>query len=277
MVAAGETVVQLDDAIPAAALETAEAEALNRTPILVAEKSQDLAESEYQRAQNANRNNSDIVSGMEVERLRQTEELRRLDIDQAKADFELAGLRRNEAEALLDSYRVVAPFDGVVIKRAINRGEAVRRGDPILEIVNVTTVRIEAEVPVRQTGHLSEGKLVGIVPLDPEAGSSVVSRFDRSSELTVTSIGPEASIPSRAATSATTNERTIDAAKILPGKVIFISPVVEPVSRTVRVHVEVDNTAGMLLPGLYSQLVVYPDDIDLSRLSANPPITESAE
>ncbi|MGD0043663.1 MAG: efflux RND transporter periplasmic adaptor subunit [Isosphaeraceae bacterium] len=56
----------------------------------------------------------------------------------------VAGYRRIEAE--FAGTRVRSPIDGVVISRAVNPGETVNLGTPLLRIVDLTRLRIEAEV-----------------------------------------------------------------------------------------------------------------------------------
>jgi len=56
----------------------------------------------------------------------------------------VAGYRRIEAE--FAGTRVRSPINGVVISRAVNPGETVNLGTPLLRIVDLTRLRIEAEV-----------------------------------------------------------------------------------------------------------------------------------
>ena len=57
---------------------------------------------------------------------------------------EVAGYRRIEAEFARTCVR--SPINGVVISRAVNPGETVNLGTPLLRIVDLTRLRIEAEV-----------------------------------------------------------------------------------------------------------------------------------
>ncbi len=63
---------------------------------------------------------------------------------QARRAEAVAGYRRIEAE--FAGTRVRSPIDGVVIARAANPGETVNLGTPLLRIVDLTRLRIEAEV-----------------------------------------------------------------------------------------------------------------------------------
>lgn len=56
----------------------------------------------------------------------------------------VAGYRRVEAE--FARTRVRSPIDGVVVSRTVNPGETVNLGTPLLRIVDLTRLRIEAEI-----------------------------------------------------------------------------------------------------------------------------------
>ena len=56
----------------------------------------------------------------------------------------VAGYRRVEAE--FARTRVRAPIDGVIVSRTVNPGETVSQGTPLLRIVDLKRLRIEAEI-----------------------------------------------------------------------------------------------------------------------------------
>jgi HlyD family secretion protein len=68
----------------------------------------------------------------------------RWNVAKARRAEAVAGYRRIEAE--FARTRVRSPIDGVVISRAVNPGETVNLGSPLLRIVDLSRLRIEAEI-----------------------------------------------------------------------------------------------------------------------------------
>ena len=62
----------------------------------------------------------------------------------ARRDAAKATVERLEAEAV--KYRIIAPIDGVVISRHVDPGETVTPGSPLVTIVDLSRLRVEAEV-----------------------------------------------------------------------------------------------------------------------------------
>jgi RND family efflux transporter MFP subunit len=91
-----------------------------------------------------------------------------------------------QAQALreLESYlRITAPFSGVVTARYAHPGAlASPQGGPLLEIEQVTKLRLEVAVPEAEAGRIAVGTRVQFsVPAFPErAFTGVVARFARS-------------------------------------------------------------------------------------------------
>jgi RND family efflux transporter MFP subunit len=63
---------------------------------------------------------------------------------QAHRDAAKAAVERLEAESA--KYRIIAPIDGVVLARHADRGETVGAASPLFTIVDLSRLRIEAEV-----------------------------------------------------------------------------------------------------------------------------------
>jgi RND family efflux transporter MFP subunit len=72
----------------------------------------------------------------------------------ARRDAADAAVERLEAEAA--KYRIVAPIDGVIVSCNVNLGETVSPASPLVTIVDMTRLRVEAEV--------DEYDIPGLVP-----------------------------------------------------------------------------------------------------------------
>lgn len=104
-VSKGDVLVRLDAAIDEAALRTRRAEA-------------QLAEQEFKRV-------SDLLPKRAVSQSQ---------YDEAKANFDAARARVNEAEAQLSKKIIRAPFDGRLGIRMVDQGEYLATGTPIVEV-----------------------------------------------------------------------------------------------------------------------------------------------
>lgn len=132
-VKAGDLLLELDNTVEAAQLESAEARlAIAR---LNADRAREL------RASNTN--------------------------SQAELDAVLASLRQAEADAAalraaLDKKSIRAPFDGRVGIRRVNLGQYVQRGTPLLPLQRLDQMYVDFNLPQRQLPLLSVGREVRV-------------------------------------------------------------------------------------------------------------------
>lgn len=63
----------------------------------------------------------------------------------------------SEMETLLGHTRVVAPFDGVITRKAVDVGDLATPGRPLVEIEDPTQLRFEADVPESLIDQISSG------------------------------------------------------------------------------------------------------------------------
>jgi RND family efflux transporter MFP subunit len=142
-------------------------------------------------------------------------ESRRADVTAANAaiDAQAANVRR--LEQLQSFERIVAPFDGVVSERKVERGDLVSAdagGDRnLFTVVQGNVLRIKVSVPQTYAVDLHPGQLAEV----------------------------------------TVNERP---GRTFPGKVARTAEALDASSRTLLSEVQVDNSSGELLPGMYSQV-----------------------
>lgn len=136
----------------------------------------------------------------------------RIDWETAKVQQEQAAAQVQRAEARVTRLNIQAPFDGQIDTVLVDAGQALSESDKVLRIVNVDLIWID--VPTR----LDRAGAIGIKQDDK---AWVLMEVD--------------GVPS-----------------IRDGKVIEVSPVADPASRTRRVRVEIKNPEGAgprLVPG----------------------------
>lgn len=220
-VAADEQIAGLKDDVARARLAVAKREAENDIEVRYAVKASEVADAEYEKTLEVNRKlPNGGIPDIEVQRLRLAAQRAELQIEQAQNQFIIAGLNLDQAEAELETYRIFAPFAGVVTKVHKFKGEAVRQGDPIIDIVSTRRVRVEADVGIGDVWSIRKG--------DP-----VAVRLDIP--------GEELAV----------EQRTFE------GKVIFVEVGVHPLTREVRVWAEVDNPDGVLKEGLNARMTIH--------------------
>jgi multidrug efflux pump subunit AcrA (membrane-fusion protein) len=84
----------------------------------------------------------------------QQQDLRRELLAAAVAHRDAAKTAVDRVEAEAAKYRIVAPIDGVVVARHADAGETINAGTPIVTIVDLTRLRVEAEVDEFDIAHV---------------------------------------------------------------------------------------------------------------------------
>lgn len=214
---AGGEVARLRDAVLKATMAIAEREAANDVEVRFAAKAAELADLKHQRALQANQQSVGTVSDLELRELRLAAERATLQFEQAEHRLAVAKLRVEEIRASVDALHITAPFAAFV--RAVYKrpGEVVQEGEVVAELVSPSRIRIEGDVP-----------LAALPWVTPQTGVLV----------RVTDSSPETEPADFAA------------------RITFVDVKVEPVSRTVRIAAELDNTGGRLREGLSATLLI---------------------
>ena len=137
-----------------------------------------------------------------------------------RADFDIA-------QRTLVEHTIVAPFDGVVIKRMKHPGESVRANEAVVRLGNLNKLRAYAYIPVDYADRVKEGQIV---------------------ELQRRYSGVRNNSPA--------------AQKRFRGKITFVDPEVQPIAETaVRIYAEFDNRERELMPGLKATMMIYLNSV----------------
>ena len=171
VVTAGQVAGVLDDTDARLAVakaeteaESARAEAENNLKVLAAEKAAAAAKSELQRAVESSEKYAKSVSQSELDRLRLQAEKGSLEHQQAEHERSQAQLtariKANELDAArrtLELHRITAPAAGMVVDVRKHGGEWVEPGMPVLRIVRMNPLRVEAFVSAADAVGLRSG------------------------------------------------------------------------------------------------------------------------
>jgi RND family efflux transporter MFP subunit len=228
LVERGQVVATLRDEMPRQALAIAQKEMANTVELRLNKKISELATLEYSKAMELNRTIPGGVSEIDVKKLRLAAEKSLLQLEQADFLLQMAALKTKEAEVTLDSYRIVAPFSGVVLHVAKQPGEALGAGEIVAEIANFDTMRVEGFIPVADSAWIHRGAAVMVEVSGAEPQRT--TRFE--------------------------------------GRLKHIAPVVNEVSQEVRVWAEIDNRRNLLKDGLPATMRISLSRMPIGDLKA---------
>ncbi len=226
----GQELGQIDDEVPKLELARSEREleiaayqAQNTVDQRFAIASRDVAENELNRSLDSRKVFEKSVSLSEIDRLRLMFQRAELSAEQAAHDMEVARLTKSQKEKEVELYgtlvrrrAITSPLSGRVIEILHREGEWLERGQPIVRIVELTKMRVQALVDGRKHGQ----ELLG---------SNVV--------LTVKL--PHSDMPME-----------------FSGEIVFVSPELSGVSRTMKVFAEVENPQKLLRAGDRGELKI---------------------
>lgn len=218
----GEIVAGLQDEEIQEKLNTQNIQAGNDISVQYAVAAAKVAEAEYKMAAEANLKVPDAVSKSEINKLKLEVEKFGLSTDNAKLELAVVKSQVKETLATLNTLKVKVPFDGYVAKVHRSAGEAVRQGDPIVEIISTERVNVEGLVTIAESYQIKRG--------DPVRVRMKVA---------------ELNLPQFRDT-------------VFDGTVTFVDPRVSNLTGFVKVHALVKNEGGILKPGLPAEMTITP-------------------
>lgn len=85
---------------------------------------------------------------------------RQIQIETARNSVTQAGAAIRELDESLQNTISYAPFDGVILKKMVEKGDIVQPGMPLISFADITRLQIRVEVPTRLLGLISVGSRV---------------------------------------------------------------------------------------------------------------------
>lgn len=228
MVADGAAVAQIDDADAKFALRKAQLELMGARKLAESDvkvrfalKSAEVANNELERAVESDKRLAESVSDSEMDRLRLTAEKTELEIEQAELDLDVARTARELKE------NDVRTAEHAVGQRQVTAPLA----GFVAEIHRQRGEWVQPGEPIVRILRLDRLRAEGLV--DAEAGGGEL--HGRAVRLAVEQNG------------ATTH---------YSGKIVFVSPEIDPVGGQVRVWAEIDNPQLRLRPGQHGSMTI---------------------
>ncbi len=170
-------------------------------------------------------------------------ETRRARLLAATAELEVAQARVDLAERDLETTRTMialasirSPFSGVITKRWLDRGAQIKdAGTPIFTIMHLDTVRVLFDIPERYVPYVD----------------ALLSR-SRDQDLAKAKLDPVIlHVPSL---------RDQKNGGIYRGTITLRSESLDPVTRTMRTEMHIDNPNRLLKPGMFGQAILHLDE-----------------
>jgi RND family efflux transporter MFP subunit len=157
----GQLVLTIDERTAMAELAVAEkeaeaaaAQASQDANLRFSRKASQVSDAEYLESKELYERNS--ASLTETRRKQLEAEKAHLGIEVAEVDHakdilahHVAKEKVSAAKVQVELRKVVAPYDGIIVERKRDQGEWVKAGEPILRLVHLKEMRVEANVPVR--------------------------------------------------------------------------------------------------------------------------------
>jgi len=124
-----------------------------------------LAQSEAANRRQQGLAQRDVASVQRAEEAQRDDDVARADLAVAEADVAViraqgmdAAAALRQEETLLAHHRLIAPYDALVVARHAEAGTVVKAGDPVLTLIDPTTVWIQAYVDEERAGQLALGQ-----------------------------------------------------------------------------------------------------------------------
>jgi multidrug efflux pump subunit AcrA (membrane-fusion protein) len=96
-------------------------------------------------------------------------------IEQARGALMAAQAQLKEIDAKLQDVRSVAPFDGYIVRKHVNKGDTVQPGQPLLSFADMGQLQVQVDIPTRLAAPLQLG-FTTQVKLDDPKQSVVMGR-----------------------------------------------------------------------------------------------------
>lgn len=81
-------------------------------------------------------------------------------IEQARSGLLQAQSRLQQIDAKLRDARGVAPFDGIILKKNVNKGDTVQPGQPLVVFADDRSLQLQVDVPSRLMSGLRQGRVM---------------------------------------------------------------------------------------------------------------------
>jgi len=152
------------------------------------------------------------------------------DYTNAKFQLELSERNLDVMETKLSKSYIVSPISGVVDQKYLSKGEVCATGAPILNVVDISRVKISAGIPERYIGEVKKGSVVSItfdvIPDEEFSGtvsyvSPTLSQANRTFEIEIVLNNASGRLKPEMSANIEIEKSRIDDAVVLPQDLII--------------------------------------------------------
>ena len=133
-------------------------------PVQKARAQKEVAASVVARNLRLNTRSPGLVSAEDVAKAEGELKVADAQIKEALESTGIAEAELSMAERILEEHTIVAPFEGIVLKRMKEPGESVRANEAVIQLGDLSKLGAEAYVPLDYAYRVKEGQVVEIQP-----------------------------------------------------------------------------------------------------------------
>lgn len=164
LVRKGDIVVQLEERVQAARTEIAKASAETNLNIEHARARWDQAKRNLDRLQKLH--GKEFASSKEMADAVSEEQVTRAEYDLAHFNQAQAVRAYQREAAMLEEFRLRAPFDGYVAAHLKRPGESINELEGVVTLAQLDPLKIVLDCPIETIGSISEGARFAVAPVD---------------------------------------------------------------------------------------------------------------
>jgi macrolide-specific efflux system membrane fusion protein len=213
-----------------AAYDAACLESDNDVNVRYAKRTMEVHQQELKQSMDANRKFTGSVSESEIAKQQLVVDQARLAIEQAEHELQIALAKAREklasaqiVEALLRKHGVRSTVSGLVVEVAVEPGEWMEAGSPIVRIISLDPIRVECFIDGTKYGPELVGRSIEFRP--NAAGAAAVA----------------------------------EATEPLLGEVTFVSPELHPITGQSRLWATIKNPKLTVRAGMRGRMVIHAD------------------
>lgn len=161
-VTAGQMLVRLDDSVQKAIVEYASLQASDDSNLKLAQSELEYRAKEFELIEST-RINQATGSDAQVREARYRNEQAKITLEAAKTQAKLRATELAREQAQLAQMSIVSPLAGSVLDVRKRPGETVDEGSPVLTIVSVDPLWLDASIPIKESAGVTVGGPASVI------------------------------------------------------------------------------------------------------------------